>query len=179
MKRRPFSEKAPKEKAYFGTFLALSVFFLVAAILRTAGVVAGGPVPWYLWVHLVLMLLVDLYLLFGKKQLFSSENAEYIFLSAFLGLRILFSIFKDGIPRPGDSEFTTLMGILCLCVAAPFLIRRAKREEEFEAELEKRRQAQKQKEREEYLDSLRRSMAPTKQPQDASPDPEETQRDEE
>lgn len=169
MKGKLFPDRSPKEKAYFGVFLAASLVFLVVAVLRTAGVVAGGPVSWWVWVSVGVSIPLDCYLLFGKKRLFASRKAEdTVLLVIYCGI-MLIHIFKDGLPVPGTSGFRTLLAFGVGLAFIPLAVLHEKEELKIEAELERKRQ--------EDLAELRRSMSSAKQPQDASPDPEETQRD--
>lgn len=155
MKGKLFPDRSPKEKAYFGVFLVASLVFLVVALLRTAGVVAGGPVPWWVWVSVGVSIPVNCYVLFGKKRLFASRKAEDAVLLILYSGIMLMHIFKDGLPVPGTSGFRTLLALGFGLALIPLAILHQKEELKIEAELERKRQ--------EKLAELRRSMAPTKQ----------------
>ena len=164
MHRKLFPSMTPKEKAYFGVFLAASLIFLVMAVLRTAGVVAGRPAPWWVWVSVGVSIPVNCYVLFGKKRLFASRKAEDAVLLILYSGIMLMHIFKDGLPVPGTSGFRTLLALGFGLALIPLAILHQKEELKIEAELERKRQ--------EKLAELRRSMAPTKQGEEAPAAPD-------
>lgn len=171
MHRKLFPGMTSKEKAYFGVFLTASLIFLVMAVLRTAGVVAGGPVPWWVWVSVGVSIPVNCYVLFGKKRLLASRKAEDAVLLILYSGIMLMHIFKDGLPVPGTSGFRTLLALGFALVLLPLAILHEKEEQKIEKELARKRQ--------EELAELRRSMAPTKHGEEAPAAPDSPDRSEE
>ena len=68
MKSTPEQKRSWQVIAYCGVFLALTLVVLAVILLRTVGVVEGGPVPWYFWLFTLLGIAVSLYGLLGKKH---------------------------------------------------------------------------------------------------------------
>ena len=148
---------AGKRIAYFGVSLFLFLTLLVIVLLRTFGVIAGGPVPWYLWVSILLGIVSSLYSLMAKNLSPRNQRILTGFLLVLYGGLLLYRFcFRDGIPDLGSDRFrmfAILAVVLVVVIPLVFVQDKIGLEEE---ELRKKR-------REEKLAELRRSMAPTKQ----------------
>ncbi len=158
MKPSPTSKKPWQVTAYCGAFLALSLVLLAIAVLRTTGVVAGGPVPWYLWVSVLLGTAISLYGLLVKKEMLGCQRAVEVMLIVLYGGLLLFRVFRNGVPDVDSSEFKILVAVAILLVLSPLLAAQNRSRQAQEAEWEERAK----RERAEQLAALRRSMAPTK-----------------
>ena len=157
MKPSPTSKKPWQVTAYCGVFLALSLVLLAIAVLRTAGVVAGGPVPWYLWVSVLLGTAISLYGLLVKKEMVGYQRAVEVLLIVLYGGLLLFRAFRSGVPDADSSEFKILVAVAILLALSPLLAAQNRSRQEQEAEWKEREKRR----REEKLAELRRSMAPT------------------
>ena len=148
---------AGKRIAFFGVSLFLFLTLLVIVLLRTFGVIAGGPVPWYLWVSILLGIVSSLYSLMAKNLSPRNQRILTGFLLVLYGGLLLYRFcFRDGIPDLGSDRFrmfAILAVVLVVVIPLVFVQDKIGLEEE---ELRKKR-------REEKLAELRRSMAPTKQ----------------
>ena len=158
MKPKSAPKKPWQVTAYCGVFLALSLVLLVIAVLRTAGVVEGGPVPWYLWVSVLLGTAISLYGLLVKKEMLGYQRAVEVMLIVLYGGLLLFRVFRNGVPDVDSREFKILVAMAILLVLSPRLAAQNKSRQEQEAEWKE----QEKRRREEELAELRRSMAPTK-----------------
>ena len=159
MKSPPTERKPWQLTAYLGVFLALSLVLLAIALLRTFGVVAGGPVPWYLWVSVLLGGVVSLLGLWGKNWPKNYQRVVEAILILLYGGLLLFRIFRNGVPDTDSHEYLLLIAVAALLLLSPGLAannRRRLAEEQAQEEARKREQGEKPAE-------LRRSMAPTKQ----------------
>lgn len=157
---------AGKRIAYFGVSLFLFLTLLVIVLLRTFGVIAGGPVPWYLWVSILLGIVSSLYSLMAKNLSPRNQRILTGFLLVLYGGLLLYRFcFRDGIPDLGSDRFrmfAILAVVLVVVIPLVFVQDKIGLEEE---ELRKKR-------REEKLAELRRSMAPTKQGEEAPAAPD-------
>ncbi|HIT32475.1 MAG TPA: hypothetical protein IAC25_06565 [Candidatus Enterenecus stercoripullorum] len=165
MKPKSAPKKPWQVTAYCGVFLALSLVLLVIAVLRTAGVVEGGPVPWYLWVSVLLGTAISLYGLLVKKEMLGYQRAVEVMLIVLYGGLLLFRVFRNGVPDVDSREFKILVAMAILLVLSPLLAAQNKSRQEQEAEWKE----QEKRRREEELAELRRSMAPTKREGDQQP----------
>lgn len=168
MKSPPTERKPWQLTAYPGVFLALSLVLLAIALLRTFGVVAGGPVPWYLWVSVLLGGVVSLLGLWGKNWPKNYQRVVEAILILLYGGLLLFRIFRNGVPDTDSHEYLLLIAVAALLLLSPVLAannRRRLAEEQAQEEARKREQ-------EEKLAELRRSMAPTKQAGEAPAAPD-------
>ena len=171
MKPAGSSDLSRKKTAMYGGSLAVALLLLLLGVLRAAGIYPGDPVPWYQWAILAGWIVFDLWKLLGKRSLLERKNLPYLVLLLH-GVIVFIYLLSDGLPEWGSPKCNL---IIMLVVGVPLLaaaLKAADKEAEETEALRRRR-------REEELAELRRSIAPTKKPQDASPGPEETQRDEE
>ena len=158
MKHPAKSQKPWQVTACCGAFLAISLMLLAVILLRTLGVIAGGPVAWYLWVSVLLGLAVSLFGLLARELSRGYQRAVSILLIVLYGGLLLLRLFRGGALDPGGYEFKLLIIVVILLALSPVLAANNRRRQEEERAAEERRE----KRRQEELAALRRSMAPTK-----------------
>ena len=142
---------------YCGVGLALSLVLLVIILLRTLGVIAGGPVAWYLWVSVLLGLTVSLFGLLARDLPRGYQRVVEIGLVILYGGLLLYRLFNTGALDPGSYQFKILIAVVVLLALSPVLAANNRRRMEEERAAEERQE----KKRQEELAALRRSMAPT------------------
>lgn len=155
MKSTPEQKRSWQVIAYCGVFLALTLVVLAVILLRTAGVVEGGPVPWYFWLFTLLGIAVSLYGLLGKKHSNRFvERLELVMLALYGGV-LLIRLSRGRLLEMGWEGLRLVIIIAVVMVILIFCVSQQGKVEREEEEAIKRR-------REEKLAELRRSMAPTK-----------------
>lgn len=154
MKAAPEQKRSWQVIAYCGVFLALTLVVLAVILLRTAGVVEGGPVPWYFWLFTLLGIAVSLYGLLGKKHSNRFvERLELVMLALYGGV-LLIRLSRGRLLEMGWEGLRLVAIIAVVMVILIFCVSQQGKIEREEEEAIKRR-------REEKLAELRRSMAPT------------------
>ena len=103
MKPRNDRKRPDKMDTYCGAILALSLVLLVIYLLRTLGVIAGGPAAWYQWVSAVLGLAVSLFGLLARDLPRGYQRAVVIALIVLYGGVLLYRLF-DNIGVAGGGE---------------------------------------------------------------------------
>lgn len=155
MKSTPEQKRSWQVIAYCGVFLALTLVVLAVILLRTAGVVEGGPVPWYFWLFTLLGIAVSLYGLLRKKHSNRFvERLELVMLALYGGV-LLVRLSRGRLLEMGWEGLRLVIIIAVVMVILIFCVSQQGKIEREEEEAIKRR-------REEKLAELRRSMAPTK-----------------
>ena len=155
MKSTPEQKRSWQVIAYCGVFLALTLVVLAVILLRTVGVVEGGPVPWYFWLFTLLGIAVSLYGLLGKKHSNRFvERLELVMLALYGGV-LLVRLSRGRLLEMGWEGLRLVAIIAVVMVILIFCVSQQGKIEREEEEAIKRR-------REEKLAELRRSMAPTK-----------------
>lgn len=159
MKNSPNFKRPWQAATYCGVFLILFLVLLIIILLRTLGVIAGGPVAWYLWVSVLLGLAVSLFGLLARDLPRGYQRVVEIGLVVLYGGLLLYRLVGSGALDPDGYQFKILIAVVVLLALSPVLAANNRRRMEEERAAEERQE----KKRQEELAALRRSMAPTRE----------------